>query len=175
MHPLPLIELANDDDLGKLARIEQAGTDLFDGTEFASAVVGDSTDPEEYLDAQQAGRLWVARGPDREPVGFVLVVMLDGEPHVDEIDVDPACGRRGYGAALLDAVARWAVAAGHLGITLTCYRDVPWNAPFYARHGFRPVDPTDVGPDHRRVVAEEAARGLDAAKRVVMRRPLGGG
>jgi GNAT superfamily N-acetyltransferase len=50
--------------------------------------------------------------------------------------VVPEHGRQGVGAALLEEVCRVAAARGHPEVTLRTFADVPWNGPFYARHGF---------------------------------------
>jgi 4-diphosphocytidyl-2-C-methyl-D-erythritol kinase len=52
-------------------------------------------------------------------------------------------GRRGIGAALLEHACDWARAAGYRRVDLGTLADVPWNAPFYARHGFVAVDKND--------------------------------
>jgi hypothetical protein len=57
-------------------------------------------------------------------------------------------------------------------VTLTTFRDVAWNAPYYERCGFRVLDETELGPGLRRVRDTEAAHGLDPARRVCMRRDL---
>jgi hypothetical protein len=56
-------------------------------------------------------------------------------------------------------------------MTLTTFRDVPWNAPFYARRGFAEV--LDPSPGLAAVRDRERSLGLDAAgPRIVMRRTL---
>lgn len=134
-----------------------------------ASVLAESTPLEDFRSAQESGLLWVARDPAGTPVGFALVEWLDGEPHLDEIDVHPAHGRRGLGRALVAAVLDWAREAGQRGITLTTFRDVPWNAPFYASLGFRELAPPELGPGLAAALRDEAARGLDPARRVAMR------
>jgi GNAT superfamily N-acetyltransferase len=169
------IEPARTDDLAKLARVELAANALFAGRGVAGVVAGDATSHEELSHALAAGLLWVARAGDGEPIGFALVELVDGRAHLEEIDVDPAHGRRGVGRALLDAVVDWAARAGLSAVTLTTFRDIPWNAPFYARAGFRALAPEELGPGLAAVVREEAARGLDPGERVTMRLDLAGG
>jgi GNAT superfamily N-acetyltransferase len=163
------IELARTTDLPHLPQIEREAAALFAGWAIPLAVLTETTPPDEFREAQEAGLLWVARGLDRSVLGFALVELVDGLPHLDEIDVHPAHGRRGIGRALVQAVCAWARTAGHAAVTLTTFRDIPWNAPFYARAGFRVVDPSALGPGLREVVADEARRGLDPGTRVVMR------
>lgn len=167
-----LIEPARADDLAKLARVEIAANALFAGRGIAGVVANDSTSRAELEHAHAAGLLWVARESGGAPVGFALLELVDGQPHLEEIDVDPAHGRRGVGRALLEAVFAWARAAGHRAVTLTTFREIPWNAPFYERAGFRALAPHELGPGLAAVVRDEAARGLDPARRVVMRRDL---
>src|SRR5690606_39828156 len=45
-------------------------------------------------------------------------------------------GRRGIGTALVGHVIDVAARGLYPGVTLTTFRDVPFNAPFYARFGF---------------------------------------
>ena len=126
---------------------------------------------DELDEARQRGHLWIAAAPDGELAGFAQVVILDGVAHLDEIDVVPEHGRKGVGSQLVDAVCRWARAAGYSKVTLSTFRDVPWNRPFYEKRGFRVVE-TPLPPEHRRLVAAERARGLRTDLRVIMERDL---
>jgi hypothetical protein len=65
-----------------------------------------------------------------------------------------------------------AAAEGRLAVTLTTFRDVPWNAPYYERLGFTVVAAADQGPELAAVVAEEAQRIPGDAPRVAMRRAV---
>ena len=161
-------------DLDAIPRIERAAARLLEGHAPAS-VLDEVTDGRTLREARSAGRLWVALADD-VAVGFALVELLsDGSPHLEEIDVHPDHGRRGLGAALVATVCEWAARAGHREITLTTFRDVPWNMPFYRRLGFEEVPGDRLGPALATVVRDEAARGLDSARRTVMRRPLAAG
>lgn len=76
-----------------------------------------------------------------EPVGFVHVLEADGLAHLEQLSVLPASGQRGLGTALLSAAMALAGSRGHSRMTLRTYADVPWNAPFYASHGFVESEP----------------------------------
>ena len=54
-------------------------------------------------------------------------------------------------------------------MTLTTFRAVPWNMPFYSRLGFEVIPAEQLGPELVAVVENETARGLDPRDRVVMR------
>jgi GNAT superfamily N-acetyltransferase len=155
-------------DIGALGAIERAAARLLEG-HAPPAVIDEVTEESEFLEAQRAGLLWVALLEDA-PVGFALVVMIGhGGPHLDEIDVHPRHGRRGLGAALVWTVCEWASLSGHAEVTLTTFRSLPWNMPFYARLGFREMPADELSAELRAVVEDETARGLDPARRVVMR------
>jgi len=86
--------------------------------------------------------IWVVAG-DTEgtpaPCGFAIGTDLGDLYWICEISVNPAHGGRGIGKALLDKLverARWAF---HSAIGLSTFRDIPFNAPFYARNGFLEV------------------------------------
>jgi 4-diphosphocytidyl-2-C-methyl-D-erythritol kinase len=132
--------------------------------------LNETTSPEVLAQAQRDGRLWVVLADD-VPVGFALVIVLEpGSAHLEEIDVLPAHGGRGLGTRLLMHVCRWAANAGFAAVTLTTFRDVRWNMPFYARHGFTVIPRDQLGPALQAVVEAEARRGLDPSIRVAMRR-----
>ena len=155
-------------DVPALPTIELAAARLFEGR-IPETILAEATDLATLHAAQREGRLWVAATGDF-PVGFAIVeILADGLPHLDEIDVDPSHGKRGLGAALVGAVCEWACAGGHPSISLTTFRDIAWNMPFYAHMGFEVVPDGDIGPALREVVDDETARGLDPTTRVVMR------
>jgi GNAT superfamily N-acetyltransferase len=100
-------------------------------------------------------------------------MLLDGSAHLHEMDVLPDHGRRGLGGALVERIARWARDAGFRTLTLTTFRHLAWNAPFYTRLGFEEIPAAEIGPELRDALDEEAAAGLDPGKRLAMRRTLG--
>jgi ribosomal protein S18 acetylase RimI-like enzyme len=124
-----------------------------------------------YVDA---GRAWVATDAGRI-VGFVVVELVDGAAHVEEIAVAPGSGRRGHGAALMGEVDRWAGSEGLRAISLRTFRDVGWNGPWYRRLGFRVLGDAELGPGLRSRREAESARGLPAELRVAMRREVRAG
>jgi len=122
----------------------------------------------------EAGRSWVAVDRADEPIGYILVDVVDDCAHVEQVSVRPSHQGAGVGKALLERVRAWAADAGLSAITLTTFTDVPWNAPLYRNLGFRVLSEDELGPELRNVREEEAAHGLDPAKRVCMRWELTG-
>jgi GNAT superfamily N-acetyltransferase len=164
----PTIALARPRDLAAIAAIELAAAALL-RVHAPDVVLEETTNDDDLRAAQAADRLWVALVDDA-PVGFALVEMIGpGEPHLEEVGVDPRWGRRGRGRALVQATCDWVVSAGHSSLTLTTFRAVRWNMPFYASLGFEELAPDEIGPALAAVVRDEESRGLDPAARVVMR------
>ena len=164
------IALAKPGDLPRIAPIELAAARLLTG--HAPEGVLEEVTPAEVLQAaQREGRLCVALSDDA-PVGFALVELLEPDAaHLEEIDVHPEHGRRGLGARLVLEVCQWAASNGYGAVTLTTFRDLPWNLPFYARLGFEVVATEHVSTPLRAIVEDETRRGLDPSRRVVMKRP----
>ncbi|MFB9569543.1 GNAT family N-acetyltransferase [Saccharopolyspora hordei] len=130
-------------------------------------------DPPPPLDVlaehQRDGRAWVAE-VGGVVAGYVLVEVVDGNAHVAQVSVHADHARRGIGSALLDHVESWARERGLPALTLTTFRAVPWNGPYYARLGFEEV--AEVTPELAALVAREADLGLDPAERLCMRRAV---
>jgi GNAT superfamily N-acetyltransferase len=128
-----------------------------------------------YLAAQSRGQLWVAvdEADGGAPVAFALFEDLDGALHLEEVDVHPDHARQGLGARLIDAAAAWGRELGYRAITLTTFRSVAWNAPYYERIGFRALPAEAWGPGLRERVADETRRGLAPERRLAMARPIG--
>lgn len=119
-----------------------------------------------------AGRSWVAQDPAHGILGYVLVDVVDGNAHIEQVTVEPDQQGRGVGRALIDRAASWAGRHGLGALTLTTFSGVPWNAPLYEHLGFRVLSEDEVGPALRALRESEAAHGLDPSIRVCMRRAL---
>jgi len=166
------IRLARPDDVGALPEIERVASLMF------KSFPGDLGIPEElynqpnpvetFAAAQRAGRLWVAVTSRGSAVGFALVVEIGRHAHLEELDVLPSHGRQGIGSALVDVVCSWARERGYPAVTLRTFRDVPWNAPFYLKHGFSVVDSASLSTEHVGLEASEKQRGLRTDIRVTM-------
>lgn len=114
----------------------------------------------------------VAADETGQAVGFAVSADVAGIYWLKELSVDPAFGGKGIGSALLDAVvgrARWAC---HGALGLTTFRDVPFNAPFYARRGFLECDPATVDPDLGGRLVAECPPGVPLSSRILMIRRL---
>jgi len=166
------IRLAHRDELPLLNEIERAAASLFREVGFDFAAELGPLSLELLQSLQSKDQVWVAVAPDGLPVGFAAIQIIDGMPHLEEISVHPAHGRQGLGTRLIQAVCHWARESGYLALTLSTFRDVPWNAPFYERLGFRVLEEEELGPGLLAVREHEAQDGLTVRERVCMRREL---
>jgi GNAT superfamily N-acetyltransferase len=165
------ISAARQQDLVRLSAIELAAARLLEG-HAPEAVLNEATSLDILRQAQREGRLWVALADDI-PVGFAHVELIEPDAaHLEEIDVHPEHGRRGLGAKLVLRVCDWAAVHGYRSVTLTTFREVPWNMPFYTQLGFAVVPPGQLSTSLIAVVNGETRRGLDPSRRVVMRRHI---
>lgn len=167
-----MIRLARSDELPALREVERAAGASF--RDLGMDAVADDEPPsvDELAVFQQDGRAWVATDDTDHPVGYILVDVVDGASHVEQVSVHPSHARQGLGRALLETAALWAEQQGLDAVTLTTFSDVPWNAPYYQRLGFRALTEAEMSGGLRRIREQEAARGLDAWPRVSMRRPV---
>ncbi|MFF8297661.1 GNAT family N-acetyltransferase [Streptomyces globisporus] len=170
------IRSARRSDLPVLQDIERAAGEPFRALGMAF-VADDDPPPLDLLESyRQAGRCWVATDPlsatgDR-PLGYVLADPVDDALHIEQVSVDPAAARRGIGRDLIAHLAALAARRGMTALTLTTFTDVPWNAPYYARIGFRVLAEHELTDGLHAIRAEEAQHGLDRWPRVCMRREL---
>ncbi len=124
-----------------------------------------------YRPRIRRGLVWVAE-VDGKPVGFASIEPFEDALHLWELAVHLDHQGHGVGRALVQAVADDARRRGLPAVTLTTFRDVLWNAPFYARLGFIEV-PQDAGqPRLAGLRDHEAALGLDLDARCAMRLAL---
>ena len=162
-HPSPSIRQARTDEYPGLRALELESDRLFE-----SVGIGPFADVEEENHLDGAALVLVTGEP---PVGFACVDMVDGIPHLWQLSVHPEHARRGLGRALVEAVCDWARADGHDAVTLTTFRDVPWNGPFYASLGFVVIEHLPPGllaiREHERAIGDDGF-----GPRVAMRRAL---
>lgn len=100
--------------------------------------------------------------------GFLVAEPFRRELHIWEMDVAPAFQRRGIGAGLVRAAQIDARNTGFKALTLTTFRDLAWNGPFYARLGFEEVTALDAHIRLAGELANEVDDGLPADRRCAM-------
>lgn len=157
-------------DVTALPAIERAAGKRFrDYPELAWLAEGDVISAEQHLDYAERGLSWLAVANEL-PVGFILAETHVSSLFIVELSVHLDWQGKGIGRRLIACVADQARKRGLASLTLTTFRDVPWNAPFYARLGFEMI--TTLTPELREKREEETAHGLAYDARCAMRLPL---
>jgi ribosomal protein S18 acetylase RimI-like enzyme len=164
------IRPARPDDLAELVEIERAAGSTFQLFDADLLADHDPGSVEELAPYAECGRAFVSVDADDRPVGYLLVDPVDGAAHIEQVSVHPDHARNGLGRALIEHAAGWASAHDLDSLTLTTYVDVPWNAPYYERLGFRRLAPEEETPGLRAIRDHERALGLEVLPRTSMRR-----
>ncbi|MEU2254133.1 GNAT family N-acetyltransferase [Nocardia xishanensis] len=169
---MPALRPAIDADLPILQDIERAAGKPF--ADIGMTAVADDEPPTlaTLREFQRAGRAWVVTDAADRPIAYLILGLVDGNAHVDQVSVDPDHAGRRFGKRLIDHAVRWARANGLPAITLTTFTEVAWNGPYYERLGFRYLSAAEETPGLRALRTAEAEHGLDRWPRACMRAEL---
>ena len=151
-----------------IALEDDAGT-LFEtcpGFEWV-AEHGDS-DTGRWSRAVRDGLCWVVVDEAGGLAGALAARRFRHDLFVVEAAVARAAQGQGHGRILFGAAEAFARNTGLDAVTLTTFRDVPWNAPAYRRRGYREITATAMPPYLDRLLDEEERAGLPRALRCAM-------
>jgi predicted N-acetyltransferase YhbS len=148
-------------DLPALAAIEDSGAETFTRHGQPLADGSPPAPPDQWASALADGLLWIAEDAVDGPVGFLAGELADGGLYIAEVDVVMARQQQGLGRRLMQVAIDWARESGLAAVTLTTFRSIPWNAPFYARLGFVELDAAAMPPKLAATLADEAAHGFE--------------
>ncbi len=156
-----VVRPARNSDVDELRTVERAAGEAFRLLGMHS--VADDEPPStaalrRFIDA---GRAWVVERGD-QVAAYVIADIVDGCVHVEQVSVHPDHAHQRLGATLIDHLAAWSIDHGYPALTLTTFRDVPWNGPYYERCGFHWMADPDITPGLRELRSREAAHGLDS-------------
>ena len=119
----------------------------------------DFAPPDAYRPHLAAGTLWVAE-VEGSLAAFLAALAHGRRLHIDEFDVQRDLQGQGIGRRLLAHAIDWAKAEGFNTMSLTTFRNIPWNAPFYESVGFLDWPPDEAPASIRQALLKEAAFGL---------------
>jgi GNAT superfamily N-acetyltransferase len=163
------LRVANPDELQKLVAIDDEASALYAKAglkiEFKKDhpfVVAESL---RWTRAIEQGLAHVAVNRQDKPIGFATLRFVDGEPYLDQISVLLSYMRCGVGASLLNHAISW---SGERSLWLTTYAHLPWNRPYYERHGFVTITEDECGAELRTILLEQRAVLPDPDQRIVM-------
>jgi GNAT superfamily N-acetyltransferase len=164
------IRPATEVDLERLVDVEVEAGRLFHAVAM-SEVAEDVPRIADLREAVAAERVWVTC-VGTEVAGYITAEMIDGNAHVAQVSVAPDHAGRGIGRVMIEFVEAWGRAAGCPATTLTTFRDVPWNGPYYRRLGYEVLPDDRIGPDLALTMEHEASLpGIEASRRCAMIKP----
>jgi ribosomal protein S18 acetylase RimI-like enzyme len=166
------IRLARPDELPLIQDIERAAGHLFIETEFPFVADHEPMSIDSLRQHQSQGEIWLVVDYEDKPTGYAVIQNLDGLAHLHEISIHPAHGRKGLGKKLIQALCERAKQEGKAAVTLSTFRDVAWNAPYYLRLGFRILEEEELTGGLREIRERELQLGLPIEKRVCLRKEL---
>ncbi len=146
-----------------LASVEMEAGKKFIGKGIIDDTVDFTVKPEKF----DYGFSVVAATED-EIAGFIQLVWVDRFLHIEEVSVLPAHQNQGIAAALIAHALDLARQKDGLGVTLSTFRDVSWNGPYYSKLGFEEVSAVGLGEDYTEMRQEEHDAGLDITARCLM-------
>lgn len=167
-----MIRPAREADLPGLRELERVAGKPFADIGMSSVAEDEPPSIEQLRAFADDGRAWVIADATDTPIAYLILDLVDGNAHIDQVSVHPDHAGRRLGRDLVEYAAEWAVARGIPALTLTTFTEVPWNGPYYERLGFHRLTVEQETPGLRAVRAAEAAHGLDAWPRACMRRDL---
>mgnify|MGYP000053040848 CR=1 FL=1 len=167
------IRRARRDDAAALPAIERSAGEAFRSLPALSWIADDGVMPaDEHRRVIDEGTCWVAEGDHDGPIGFLSAQVCGRDLHIREIAVRHDRQGKGCGHSLIAQAVAYARAQSLATVTLTTFRNVPWNAPFYARLGFAMLAHGDLDARLSAILEREAAHGFAPETRCAMRLPL---
>jgi ribosomal protein S18 acetylase RimI-like enzyme len=163
------ISLVTIADLPVLTAIEKSAAQAFLETDdLAWLAEGEVQSLERHRILMYSGTNWAARNDCGEPVGFISAEETGDELHIWELSVHRDYQGSGIGRALVKKAIESARTKHLSAVTLTTFRDVPWNAPFYKRLGFRTLELDNMPERLKGILEAERAHGLPPDRRCAM-------
>ena len=167
------IRPANDRDVPLLPAIERSSGEIFRQLPGLEWIADDD------VQSEQRHRALIADGVAlvAERRGYGLAAFLNAEVTPDALHIWQMAVHRdqqghAIGRKLIEAAQRFATGQGIKALTLTTFKDVPWNEPYYQRLGFITLKCAEIGPRLRVILDAEERAGLPATRRCAMRKPL---
>jgi GNAT superfamily N-acetyltransferase len=166
-----IIRAANDQDACLLPDIERSSGEIFRQSPGLEWIADDA------VQSQEQHRALIADGIAlvAEAQGAGIAAFLNGEVapdalHIWQIAVHRDQQRHGIGRKLIEAAQQFAIDHGIKALTLTTFRNVPWNEPYYRRLGFVTLDSVELDPRLEAILRSEEQAGMPIAQRCAMRK-----
>lgn len=162
------IRLTNGEEVHLLPEIEHSAGESFKTLpDLAWIADGDLMSTETHMKYVEKGTSWVAE-IDSQLVGFLCAEAAERDLHIWEVSVRQEWQGNGIGRRLMNHAIDYARYNKIRSVTLTTFREVPWNAPFYRSLGFEIIDRPKIEPRLETILQEEIHHGLPSNLRCAM-------
>jgi GNAT superfamily N-acetyltransferase len=152
-----------------LPEIEQSAGEKFRALpELAWIADGQDMPAKTHLKYVRTGTSWVAEAGDLI-VGFVCAEPAAGDLHIWEMAVRQEWQGKGIGRQLMKTVVEYARSNRFRSVTLTTFREVAWNGPFYRSLGFEMIESEKMDARLEKILRAEIQHGFPGALRCAMR------
>ncbi|OAE10707.1 acetyltransferase [Pseudomonas simiae] len=159
------IRIALPDDAPLLPPVELSAAQVFrvlDGLSWLADTATMSVERHRQLIALST--CWVVIDADAQPQGFLSAERQGDALHIHEVSVAQAMQGQGWGRKLVETAMAYARSTPLRSVTLTTFKHVPWNAPFYRRLGFKPEWDQRLAD----ILADEYTHGFEAGSRCAL-------
>lgn len=163
------IRQAKPKDAPLLAAVERSAAQAFlQLPGLAWLASSDTQSVEQHLNFIKRGLEWVAVDAENVPIAFLNGSLENKNFHIHEVSVESSHQGKGIGRSLVLTAKQWAITSGCSSITLTTFRNVPWNEGFYRSMQFRTLDSSELTPSLEGLMKIEADAGLSIKERCAM-------
>tara|TARA_R110002033_G_scaffold16466_1_gene45629 strand:- start:189 stop:704 length:516 start_codon:yes stop_codon:yes gene_type:complete len=166
------IRAATSDDAPSLPEIESAAAKAFlsvPGLEWIAGEAPMSADSHRIYIAE--GSVWVAV-KDGRCIGFLTSAIFDDALHIIELSVADGYQGQGVGRRLMETAREYAAEKDRQALTLTTFRDLPFNENFYHNMGYQTLESAEMPNRLADILAAEIENGLPGNRRCAMRLTL---
>lgn len=156
------------EDIDLLPAIEDsAGESFRDIPDLAWIADDESMSAETHLQYMLQGTSWVAEVDD-QVIGFVCAEAADTDLHICELAVEREWQHQGLGLKLMKTAIEHARRNQFQAVTLTTFREVPWNESFYRSLGFEIIDNEKLNERLEQILRAEIQHGFPSSLRCAM-------
>jgi GNAT superfamily N-acetyltransferase len=157
------VRIAKNSELSELPSIEKSADFLFEEAGIRNLP------PAAGVEELRSSKCILVIG--NPPKGFIRVDEVGNNAHIEQLSVGRNCMGEGLGGKLLEAGVDWAKEKGYSQITLITFKNIPWNGPFYKKHGFDEL--SSITDSLKKLREHEKEIGLDSiGERTVMYKKL---
>ncbi len=164
----PIFRLATLKDLAVLPEIEKRALNRFRWTKYEILRMTPSISQEVLIRKQKEDNVWVMDLEASEPKGFAILTTGATFWHLEDLAITEETGRRGYGTLFLKHLIKCAEQKGFSTLSLSTYKDIGWNAPFYFKNGFKEMSESELTPFYQKLRGQEKNMGMNLEERVLL-------